>query len=69
MVPKEGLYTMKEKTAKEVEQENNGLREINKELRNKLKRHKRIVSMLKASERVTAEEFDILEQIVAPLDQ
>ena len=41
----------------------------NKELEDGKKRQEMIRRMLISSERITAEEFDMLERIVAPLDQ
>ena len=41
----------------------------NKQASDDRKRHEMIKRMLISSERITAEEFDILERIVAPLGQ
>ena len=48
---------------------NHLLRGANKELEDGKKRQEMIMRMLISSERITAEEFDILERIVAPLNQ
>ena len=48
--------------------QNNSFAEINKELSKELKRERRIISMLKASDIVTADQLELLEAIVAPLD-
>ena len=80
VVPKEGLYIMSKPTIKQLSTQNEDLKKeldaLREHYRTKfhyleenMNRQQMIKQMLITSEIVTEEQFELLERIVAPLDQ